>query len=85
MGEPELSGKVVVRSDGRITLRLVNPVRAAGLTFKELQALLEAKFKSYLAVPRVTVSAAQGSALPPIDVGSDNDQHWLLPDLWPVR
>lgn len=83
-GESELSGMVVVRSDGRITLPLVDDVHAAGLTFKELQALLEAKLKPFLALPRVTVSAAQGSAMPLSKIRSVEDRPWLLPDLWPV-
>jgi len=53
--EPELSGVVVVRPDGKITLPLVNDVLARGLTPDELKDLLTEKLHPFVTVPQVTV------------------------------
>lgn len=53
--EPELSTVVVVRPDGRITLPLINDVKAVGLKTEELQMLLTEKLKGYVNEPQVTV------------------------------
>jgi polysaccharide biosynthesis/export protein len=53
--EKELSGDVVVRPDGKITVPLVNEIYVVGMTPLQLQKALEEKLKSYLAVPQVTV------------------------------
>lgn len=53
--EPDLSSVVSVRSDGMITLPLLNDVRVAGLSTKELQTLLEDKFKAFVNEPQVTI------------------------------
>jgi polysaccharide export outer membrane protein len=53
--ETELSETVPVRSDGRISLPLLNDVEAAGLTPTQLAATLTEKLKKYVADPRVTV------------------------------
>lgn len=53
--EPELSTVVVVRPDGKITLPLVNDLKAAGLKTEELQNILVEKFKAYVNEPQVTV------------------------------
>jgi len=57
--EPQLSGSVVVRPDGKISLPLVDEVSAAGLTPLELQNVLVEKYRPYLTVPQVSVSAKE--------------------------
>jgi polysaccharide export outer membrane protein len=54
--EAELSQQVVVRPDGIITLPLLDEVRVAGLTPKQLQAKLIEKLKPYIAEPQVTIA-----------------------------
>jgi polysaccharide biosynthesis/export protein len=54
--EPQLSGPVVVRPDGKISVPLIDEVQAAGLTPMELQNVLLEKFRPFLAVPKVSVS-----------------------------
>jgi polysaccharide export outer membrane protein len=54
--EPQLSGPVVVRPDGKISVPLIDEVQAAGLTPMELQNLLLEKLRPFLAVPKVSVS-----------------------------
>ena len=53
--QPQMSGKMRVRSDGRITLPFVNDVVADGKTPEKLAAELEAGLKSVMLNPRVTV------------------------------
>jgi polysaccharide export outer membrane protein len=57
--EPELSGQVQVRPDGKISLPLLNDVQAAGLTAEQLSADLATKLKKFLEEPRVTVALIQ--------------------------
>lgn len=57
--EPELSGAVMVRPDGKITLPLVNDVHAAGLTPDELKDMLTEKLRSFLNLPQVTVAVRE--------------------------
>jgi len=57
--EPELSGVVTVRPDGRITLPLVNEVHVVGLTPLEVQAILTEKLRPFLNVPQVTVAVRE--------------------------
>ncbi len=57
--EPELSGAVMVRPDGMITLPLVNDVHAAGLTPDELKDLLTEKLRGFLNLPQVTVAVRE--------------------------
>src|SRR5688572_18072699 len=54
--ETELSGEVVVRPDGKITVPLVKDVNAVGLTPAQLQTELEAAAKRFIQTPNVTVS-----------------------------
>jgi polysaccharide export outer membrane protein len=54
--EPTLSGKVTVLPDGRISIPLVQDMKAAGLNPAQLKAKLEAALKEYLDIPNVTVS-----------------------------
>jgi polysaccharide biosynthesis/export protein len=57
--EPDITQTVVVRPDGRISLPLVNDVKAAGLTPTQLAASVTAGLQKYLADPRVTVVVTQ--------------------------
>lgn len=57
--EPELSGPVVVRPDGKITLPLVNDIQAGGLTPAELRDLLREKLRPFVTVPEVTVAVRE--------------------------
>jgi len=54
--EPELSGQVRVRPDGKVTLPLVGDVQAAGLTPLELQKRATEAFAQILNTPQVIVS-----------------------------
>jgi polysaccharide export outer membrane protein len=54
-GEPELSGARTVRPDGRLDAPLLGAVRAFARTPAELARVLEARYGTYLADPRVTV------------------------------
>src|SRR4249920_127930 len=53
--DAQTSGKMRVRSDGRITLPLVNDVTAAGKTPMQLARDIEAALKSVIISPQVTV------------------------------
>lgn len=57
--EPDLTTTVPVRSDGMISVPLLNDVLAAGLTPMQLGALLTQKLKKYVDAPRVTVVVSQ--------------------------
>jgi len=57
--EPELTNTLPVRSDGMISLPLINDVQAAGLTPMQLAALLSQKLKKYVDTPNVTVVVTQ--------------------------
>ena len=54
--EPELSGQVAVRPDGKISIALLNDVQAAGLTPMQLRDQLRDKMKQYVTDPQVTVT-----------------------------
>jgi polysaccharide biosynthesis/export protein len=57
--EPELSGAVVVRPDGKITVPLVNDIQASGMTPAELRDLLTEKLRPFVTVPEVTVAVRE--------------------------
>src|SRR3954454_7538753 len=57
--EPDLTATLPVRSDGMISLPLLNDVQAAGLTPMQLAASITEKLKKYLSDPRVTVVVTQ--------------------------
>ena len=57
--EPDLTATLPVRSDGKISLPLLNDVQAAGLTPMQLAASLTEKLKKYLDDPRVAVVVTQ--------------------------
>lgn len=53
--EPNISGQVTVRPDGKISLPLINDIQAAGLTPMKLANNIAASLKKYIADPSVTV------------------------------
>src|SRR5690606_13883059 len=57
--EPELSRKVLVRPDGRISFPLAQDFHAAGLTPEELTKRVEELLKDYIETPMVTVIVDQ--------------------------
>jgi len=57
--EPELSGTVMVRPDGKITLPLLNDVHASGLTPDELKVSLTEKLGPFVNAPQVTVAVRE--------------------------
>jgi len=54
--EPNLSGKVLVRPDGRISFPLIQDLPAAGLNPVQLKENIEKGLKQYIDVPNVTVT-----------------------------
>lgn len=60
--EPDLTSTLPVRSDGMISLPLLNDVQAAGLTPMQLAALLSQKLKKYVETPNVTVVVTQANS-----------------------
>jgi polysaccharide export outer membrane protein len=57
--ETELSRKVPVRMDGKISVPLVGEIQAAGLTPLKLKAVLLDKLKDYVEIPNVTVTVME--------------------------
>ena len=57
--EPELTGDVVVRLDGRITIPLVGDIKASGRTTEQLATEIRTKLRGFLEVPQVTITVAQ--------------------------
>lgn len=53
--EPTLSGNVLVRPDGMITVSLIGDVQASGLTPLQLADQIAAKLKKYIQDPNVSV------------------------------
>jgi polysaccharide export outer membrane protein len=53
--EPELSTMVPVRSDGKISLPLLDDIQAAGLTPTQLAGVIRDRAAKFLTNPRVTV------------------------------
>ena len=54
--EPDLSQTVVVRTDGNISLPLINEIKVSGMTPLQIQELIAEKLKSYINNPQVTVT-----------------------------
>jgi len=52
---PELGGQVVVRSDGKISVPLLDDVQAEGLTPEELKEVITEALSEYVTNPDVTV------------------------------
>jgi len=53
--QPDMSGPVLVRPDGRISLPLVQDIQAAGRTPGELKQKIEESLKEFIEFPTVTV------------------------------
>ena len=53
--EPELSGQMVVRPDGKITMPLIREVHASGITPEQLAARVTEALSQYLNNPQVLV------------------------------
>src|SRR5437016_4301752 len=53
--QADMSGQVLVRPDGRISLPLVQDIQAAGRTPAELKQKIEESLKEYIEFPTVTV------------------------------
>jgi polysaccharide biosynthesis/export protein len=56
---PQLSARVPVRPDGRITLPLIGEIQVSGLTAMNVQLIVSRKLKEYIANPDVTVMVAE--------------------------
>lgn len=57
--EKEMSGEVVVRPDGKISLPLVGEVYVIGMTPVELQKMLADKLQPFVTIPQVTVTVRE--------------------------
>ena len=68
--EPKLSLSVPVRTDGKISLPLINDVLAAGLTPTELKEELTNKLSQYIENPTVSVVVEQVNSLKIFIVGN---------------
>lgn len=54
--EPEVTQTVIVRTDGNISLPLINDVHVAGMTPVQIQNIIADKLKAFLTNPQVTVT-----------------------------
>ena len=61
-GEPKLSGEVVVRSDGKITVALADDIQAEGKTLIQLKDDVESKLNEF--IPGVSVSPSMVQSAP---------------------
>ena len=57
--EPEVSQTVVVRTDGSISMPLINEVKVAGMTPLTIQQVIAEKLKAFLTNPQVTVTVME--------------------------
>ena len=57
--EPEISRRVPVRPDGKISLPLLNDIEAAGLTPMRLQERITEGLKKFVTAPQVTVTVLE--------------------------
>src|SRR5512135_386445 len=53
--EPDLTRKVLVRPDGRVSFPLVQDMQAAGISPGELKLQVEKKLSEFLSAPEVTI------------------------------
>lgn len=60
--EPEISGPVVVRLDGRITVPLLGDVQAAGKRPEDLAVEVSTALRDYLDSPHVTISVQEANS-----------------------
>jgi polysaccharide biosynthesis/export protein len=54
--EPDLSQTVVVRTDGNISLPLINDIKVSGLTPTQIQEMIAARLMKFMTNPQVTVT-----------------------------
>jgi len=59
---PELSVEVPVRSDGKISVPLLDDIQAEGLTPAELKEVISGKLAEYISSPSVTVIVLQANS-----------------------
>jgi polysaccharide export outer membrane protein len=57
--DDKMSGDVVVRPDGKVTLALINDIHAAGLTPEQFRAAIAAAAEKFVAAPTVDVVVKQ--------------------------
>src|SRR5262249_25110526 len=57
--EKEISGTVVVRPDGKITVPLAGEIKVVGMTPVELQSVLTDRLRPFVTVPQVTVAVTE--------------------------
>jgi polysaccharide export outer membrane protein len=67
---PELSRKVPVRPDGKVSLPLVNDIQAAGLTPSELREQLAKRLAEFVPTPEVAVIVQEVQSLKVAVVGA---------------
>lgn len=58
-GETKLSGEVLVREDGKLSMSLIGDVQAEGKTLTELSAEISKKLDAFLTAPSVSISVTQ--------------------------
>ena len=61
--EEALSRSVPVRTDGKISLPLINDIQAAGLTPHQLKEILTQKFKVFIDNPNVSVIVTEANSM----------------------
>jgi len=57
--QPTLSGSILVRPDGKISMPLVNDIQASGLTTLQLSEAITAKLRKFIQDPSVSVVLSQ--------------------------
>lgn len=67
---PELSRKVPVRPDGRVSLPLINDIQAAGLTPSQLRDQLAKRLAEFVPSPEVSVIVSEVQSLKVAVVGA---------------
>jgi polysaccharide export outer membrane protein len=67
---PELSRKVPVRPDGKVSLPLVNDIQAAGLTPSQLRQQLATRLAEFVPTPEVAVIVSEVQSLKVAVVGA---------------
>ena len=78
--EESLTRMVPVRIDGKISLPLVNDIRAEGLTPFQLKNALTEKLKGFLENPTITVTVMEANSYKAYVTGEVN-----RPDVYPIR
>ena len=59
--EPELSGELQVRFDGKVTIPLLGDIEAAGRTPEQLAGEVAKAFRKFLAAPQVTIGVVSAN------------------------